>query len=265
MKRLLLSITLATGLMASASTLAQDDPLLDEEEEAQQEAVQPRPFDPRASSLDEAMEPTSADPSQDAQDFFDSFNEEEDEQSLDDFLLGDEETETGAEINTAEEQLLDDNGEVIEGEAVDGELADTGSIVEEEVGPEVELPTRTTFNPFDFEETVDDPITPIPDADGISRVAVIRGLDKITARVRDVEVPVGRPVMFERFEILVQACSRRPPEETPETTAFLEITEHQLNGNLTPVFTGWMFASTPGLNPVEHPVYDVWLIDCRTL
>ncbi len=106
---------------------------------------------------------------------------------------------------------------------------------------------------------------PIPDEDGISRMAVVRGLDKITARVRDVDAPVGIPVMFNSFEILVQTCYRRPPEETPETTAFIQITEHRLDGQRERIFSGWMYASTPSLNPVEHSTYDVWLIDCRTL
>lgn len=106
---------------------------------------------------------------------------------------------------------------------------------------------------------------PIPDAEGISRIAVVRGLDKITAEVRDVEVPVGVPVMYNSFEILAQTCDRRPPEETPETTAFLQITEHRLDGTLERIFSGWMYASSPSLNPVEHSTYDVWLIDCRTL
>jgi len=106
---------------------------------------------------------------------------------------------------------------------------------------------------------------PIPDEDGISRIAVVRGLDKITARVRDVEAPVGVPVMFNSFEILVQTCDKRPPEETPETTAFLQVTEHRIDGTLERIFSGWMYASSPSLNPVEHSTYDVWLIDCRTL
>jgi hypothetical protein len=106
---------------------------------------------------------------------------------------------------------------------------------------------------------------PIPDEAGISRIAVVRGLDKITARVRDVEAPVGVPVMFNSFEILVQTCDKRPPEETPETTAFLQVTEHRIDGTLERIFSGWMYASSPSLNPVEHSTYDVWLIDCRTL
>jgi len=106
---------------------------------------------------------------------------------------------------------------------------------------------------------------PIPDENGISRIAVVRGLDKITALVRDVETPVGVPVMFNSFEILVQTCDRRPPEETPEVTAFVQVTEHRLDDTMEPIFSGWMYASTPSLNAVEHSTYDIWLIDCRTL
>ncbi len=119
----------------------------------------------------------------------------------------------------------------------------------------------TEVQPLDVPQDM----TPVPDADGISRIAVVRTLDKITARVRDVDAPVGVPVMFGSFEILVQTCNRHPPEEAPETSAFIQITEHRLDGSLVQIFSGWMFASTPSLNPVEHPVYDVWLIDCRTL
>jgi len=78
-------------------------------------------------------------------------------------------------------------------------------------------------------------------------------------------VPVGVPVMFNSFEILAQTCYRRPPEETPETTGFLQITEHRLDGTRERIFSGWMYASSPSLNPVEHSTYDLWLIDCRTL
>lgn len=125
----------------------------------------------------------------------------------------------------------------------------------------------TTRGPGDiYDSASGEPLpAPVPDQFGVSRIAVVRGLDKITARVRDVEVPVGVPVMFESFEILIPACSKRPPEETPETTAFVQITEHHFDGTQERVFSGWMFASSPALNPVEHPVYDVWLMDCRTV
>ena len=94
-------------------------------------------------------------------------------------------------------------------------------------------------------------------------IAVMRGLDKVTARVWMFEAPVNQPVMFGRFEVNVRRCNKQPPEETPDTTAFVQIEEQKLNEDRERVFSGWMFASSPGLNGVEHPVYDVWLIDCK--
>lgn len=93
--------------------------------------------------------------------------------------------------------------------------------------------------------------------------AVFRGLDKVTGRISVVEAPLDIPTEFERFEITVHQCNKRPPEETPNTTAFVDVEENTLDGERKQVFMGWMFASSPGLNAVEHPVYDVWLIDCK--
>ncbi|TNE60208.1 MAG: DUF2155 domain-containing protein [Alphaproteobacteria bacterium] len=92
---------------------------------------------------------------------------------------------------------------------------------------------------------------------------VFRALDKVTGRISIVEAPLEVPTAFERFEITVHQCNKRPPEETPNTTAFVDVEENTLDGERKRVFTGWMFASSPGLNAVEHPVYDVWLIDCK--
>lgn len=93
--------------------------------------------------------------------------------------------------------------------------------------------------------------------------AVFRGLDKVTARVEKFDAPVGGARNFGAFEIVVRQCNKRPPEDTPYTTAFVEVTETTLEGETKPLFAGWMFAASPGLNAVEHPVYDVWLIDCK--
>ena len=93
-------------------------------------------------------------------------------------------------------------------------------------------------------------------------VAVIRALNKVTARVSTLQAPIGEPVHFGTLQIVVRTCDKRPPEETPESAAFLEITDMGANGDLTPVFTGWMFSSTPGLSTLEHPIYDVWVLDC---
>ncbi len=99
----------------------------------------------------------------------------------------------------------------------------------------------------------------------VPMVAVLRGLDKVTARVREYELPVGQTMRMGGLSITVRACHTRPPEEPPESTAFLEIDENRAGNTQERVFSGWMFASSPALNPLEHPVYDVWLMTCRAL
>ena len=101
--------------------------------------------------------------------------------------------------------------------------------------------------------------SPAPDAG----VAVLQGLDKITARVTTIEAPVGAVVRFGTLEILVRRCHKRPPEEPPEKTAFLEIRERRPGEPAARLFSGWMFASSPAVSALEHPVYDVWVVDCR--
>lgn len=95
------------------------------------------------------------------------------------------------------------------------------------------------------------------------KVAVLRGLDKITARITTFDAPVGAAVRFGALEIVARDCGKRPPEEPPEVSAFLELAEVKPGQPPAPLFTGWMFASSPALSALEHPVYDVWVIDCR--
>lgn len=92
--------------------------------------------------------------------------------------------------------------------------------------------------------------------------AVLQGLDKVTARVTTVEARLGELVRFGTLEIIARHCDKRPPEETPESTAFLDIWEVRPGEAAVGLFRGWMFASSPGLNALEHPVYDVWVKDC---
>ncbi len=99
------------------------------------------------------------------------------------------------------------------------------------------------------------------DTEGPPR-AVLRGLDKVTARVTDVPAPVDAVVRFGTLEIKVRTCRKRPPWETPESAAFLEVWEVRPDEPTANLFRGWMFASSPGLNALEHPVYDIWVIDC---
>jgi hypothetical protein len=97
----------------------------------------------------------------------------------------------------------------------------------------------------------------------VAAEAVLQGLDKVTARVSTFSAPIGLPVRFGTLEIVAETCVKKPPEEPPETAAFLEIYESKPDQERQTLFSGWMFASSPGLNPLEHPVYDVWLKDCR--
>lgn len=92
---------------------------------------------------------------------------------------------------------------------------------------------------------------------------VLQGLDKVTARVWTFDAPVGQEVRFGTLEILPRFCNRTPPEEPPESTAFLDIFEARFGEERASLFHGWMFASSPALNGLEHPVYDVWVIDCK--
>lgn len=94
-------------------------------------------------------------------------------------------------------------------------------------------------------------------------VAVLQGLDKVTARVSTFEAPVGEVVTFGALSIRVRHCDRTPPEEPPESAAFLEVDEAKPGEEPVEVFTGWMFASSPALNALEHPVYDVWVLECK--
>ncbi len=94
-------------------------------------------------------------------------------------------------------------------------------------------------------------------------IAVLQGLDKVTARISTFDAPVNEVVSFGTLRIEVRSCRKRPPEEPPESAAFLDILDDRPGEPAKPVFAGWMFASSPALNALEHPVYDVWVKDCR--
>jgi hypothetical protein len=95
-------------------------------------------------------------------------------------------------------------------------------------------------------------------------VALLQGLDKITARISQFSAPVGTPVRFGTLSIRVRDCEKNPPEEPPESAAFVEIDEMRPGEDTAKrLFSGWMFASSPALSALEHPVYDVNLLDCK--
>jgi hypothetical protein len=93
-------------------------------------------------------------------------------------------------------------------------------------------------------------------------IAVLRTLDKVTARVSTIQVPVGSATELGSLEVTVRACDKRPPEETPESAAFLEISEAKQGEPAKMLVSGWMFASSPSLSALEHPIYDIWVVDC---
>ena len=94
-------------------------------------------------------------------------------------------------------------------------------------------------------------------------LALMQGLDKISARVSQFEAPVGTSVRFGTLSVVVRDCQRSPPEEKPENAAFIEVYETRPGEDRTRLFSGWMFSSSPALSALEHPVYDVNLLECR--
>ncbi|MFC3227521.1 DUF2155 domain-containing protein [Marinibaculum pumilum] len=96
------------------------------------------------------------------------------------------------------------------------------------------------------------------------QVARLQTLDKISARISTIEVPVGGTVAWERLDISVAKCARSSPFERPERAALLKIAERRRGLAPVEVFSGWMFASSPALHAMEHPVYDVLVVDCMS-
>lgn len=93
--------------------------------------------------------------------------------------------------------------------------------------------------------------------------AVFAGLDKITGRIIAFEAAVDETVQFGSLQLTARVCYSRPEYENPQTTTFVEVEEVTLDNQYRKIFSGWMFAASPGLNAIEHPVYDIWLSDCK--
>jgi hypothetical protein len=94
--------------------------------------------------------------------------------------------------------------------------------------------------------------------------AVFSGLDKITGRIISFDAGVGETVQFGALRVTARVCYTRPPTEATNTDAFVDVDEVTLQGEIKRIFNGWMFAASPGLHAVEHPIYDVWLTDCAS-
>ena len=93
--------------------------------------------------------------------------------------------------------------------------------------------------------------------------AVFAGLDKITGRIISFEVAINETVQFGTLQVTPRVCYSRPPTEPPQTDAFAQVDEIDEQNEVKRIFSGWMFADSPGLHGVEHPIYDVWLTDCK--
>lgn len=94
-------------------------------------------------------------------------------------------------------------------------------------------------------------------------VAEFAGLDKITGRIITFDVYIDETVQFGALQVTPRVCYSRPQTEEPKTDSFVEVDEITLDRKIRRIFTGWMFAESPGLNAVEHAVYDVWLKACK--
>ncbi|RUW22131.1 MULTISPECIES: DUF2155 domain-containing protein [unclassified Mesorhizobium] len=94
-------------------------------------------------------------------------------------------------------------------------------------------------------------------------VAEFAGIDKITGRIITFDVYIDETVQFGALQVTPRICYSRPETEEPKTDSFVEVDEITLDRKIRRIFTGWMFAESPGLNAVEHAVYDVWLKGCK--
>lgn len=95
------------------------------------------------------------------------------------------------------------------------------------------------------------------------RAARLQALDKVTARVTILEVRVGQSITFGSLTIKLASCFGRPPDEVPDAAAWMEMTDSRAAAGSPPAFTGWMFANAPGVHMLEHPVYDIRVLECR--
>lgn len=95
-----------------------------------------------------------------------------------------------------------------------------------------------------------------------TNAALMQAMDKVTGRVNKITVPVKSKVTFGDFSLVLRACKKRPAEETPENFAFIDVTDKSFGTDEYNIFRGWVLSSTPGISAIEHPIYDVWLLEC---
>jgi hypothetical protein len=109
----------------------------------------------------------------------------------------------------------------------------------------------------------DEVVTEPPAQKIVNKKASFSGLDKITGRIINFDEDIGETVQFGALRVKTDACYTRPATEAANTDAFVEVDEITLQGEVKRIFSGWMYAASPGLHGVEHPIYDIWLKDCK--
>lgn len=136
-------------------------------------------------------------------------------------------------------------------------------------------PTATTLAPQPAPAAKPAVVTPEKPAEPVKRarssVAIIQALDKVTTETMRFEAPVGQPIRYKTLVFTVRACeTTTPDEDAPDSVAYVTVDTQPkaLPGRVAPpgrqIYKGWMYANSPGLNPLQHPVYDAWLIACKT-
>jgi hypothetical protein len=124
---------------------------------------------------------------------------------------------------------------------------------------------RPPSGPIDTSPRPGDEVVTEPPSQRITnKAALFSGLDKITGRIISFDVAIGETVQFGALQVTPRACFTRPSTEAQNTDSFIEVDEVTLQGEVRRIFTGWVFAASPGLHAVEHPIYDIWLTDCKS-
>lgn len=207
-----------------------------------------------------AQDVIAADPPQSNSSFFDSLEG----------LVGEDETapyqdngyrHTNANEHSDEGSLFDEDPIVDpEDDTAEAEPEANDNVVPEEDQTAEQDPFSTDLNELLSGEGQSQELVEVPEGLTVE----LHGLDKVTGRTSTIFVPVDEPITFGALTITAKYCEKAPPEETPEVTAFLQIDARNNEGEIARAFSGWMFASSPAISALEHPVYDVWVIDCMT-
>lgn len=134
-------------------------------------------------------------------------------------------------------------------------LAAAGIVLADNASAVVPVAKPSTPSPAAPASTPPQPVGPLS--------LILRGLDKITGRATTLVAPIGKPIHYATLTITARYCYSTPPTETPETAAFIQIDDHRPDQPGRRVFSGWMYASSPGLHGMQHPLYDVWVITCK--